>query len=190
MDYKDILDLMLDPDDVTVGGGCSSALAGAMAAGLMGMVAKLSLKKDFGLSSEQLDEYIEELENLRLALLNGTIADREGYLKIVNAYKLPKSTDEEKNQRKIAIEDAGVAAARAPMDASFNCNRVLEIGKILEGNTNPACNTDLQMGLMLAEIGLKGAIMNVEVNLPMIKSEKKLKEFEIFKEKFKKYLNN
>lgn len=190
MDYKDILDLILDPNDVTVGGGCSSALSGAMAAGLMGMVAKLSLNKDYGLSSSELEEYIEELENLRSALLNGTTADRKGYLEIVNAYKLPKATDEEKSIRKVAIEDAGVSAARAPMDASFNCNRVLEIGKALEGNTNPACNTDLQMGIMLAEAGLKGAIMNVEVNLPMIKSEEKLKEFDIFKENFKDYLNN
>lgn len=190
MDYKDILDLILDSNDVTVGGGCSSALAGAMAAGLMGMVAKLSLNKDFGLNIDELKAYIEELENLRLALLNGTTADRLGYLEIVNAYKLPKATDQEKETRKIAIEDAGVCAARAPMDASFNCNRVLEIGKTLEGRTNPACNTDLQMGIMLAEAGLKGAIMNVEVNLPMIKNEIKLKEFEVFKEKFKAYLND
>ena len=65
MDYKDILDLILDPEDVTVGGGCSSALSGAMAAGLMGMVAKLSMKKEFGLTKDELQLIVDELEKLK-----------------------------------------------------------------------------------------------------------------------------
>ena len=36
MDYKDVLDLILDTDDVTVGGGSASAQAGALACGLIG----------------------------------------------------------------------------------------------------------------------------------------------------------
>lgn len=45
MDFKNVLDLILDTDDVTVGGGSASALAGAKACGLIGMVCKLSTKK-------------------------------------------------------------------------------------------------------------------------------------------------
>lgn len=184
MNYHDILDLILDMDDFTVGGGCSSALSGAMAAGLFGMVGNLSLKKDFGLNRETLEELIEELKNLQRALLNCSTADRNGYLKLVDAYKLPKDTEEEKNLRKTAIEDAAVSAARTPQDASFGCNRVLQIGRMMEGNTNPACETDLKMGLMLAESGLSGAIINVEVNLPLIKDKEKLSEFDRFSEMF------
>lgn len=45
MSYIDIMDKILDSHDVTVGGGSSSAIAGAIAAGLIGMVARLSTKK-------------------------------------------------------------------------------------------------------------------------------------------------
>lgn len=178
MDYKDILDMILDAEDVTVGGGCSSALAGAMAAGLMGMVVKLSMKKDFGLSIEDLSHYDRELSELQKQLLQGTVNDREAYLAIVNAYKLPKETEEEKDLRKLAIEDAGVTAARAPKENALNCARVFEIGMILDGKTNPACDTDLQMGISLAELGREGAKMNIEVNLPLIKDPAKKLEFE------------
>ncbi len=185
MNYKDILDLILDADDVTVGGGCSSALAGAMAAGLMGMVAKLSTKKDHGLSVEELESIGAELAELKAVLLAGTVADREAYLAIVGAYKLPKETEEEKAARKLAIEDAGVTAARAPKDNALNCKRVYEIGKKMDGTTNPACDTDLQMGIGLAELGMRGAVMNIEVNLPLIKDPKKKEEFEIALEELK-----
>ena len=69
MDYKDVLELILDTDDVTVGGGSASALAGAKACGLIGMVCKLSTKKDFGIPAERQLELAKELEEIRQKLL-------------------------------------------------------------------------------------------------------------------------
>ena len=57
MEYKDVLELILDADDVTVGGGSASAMSGAVACGLIGMVCGLSVKKDFGYSPEKQLEY-------------------------------------------------------------------------------------------------------------------------------------
>ncbi|MDO5718940.1 MAG: cyclodeaminase/cyclohydrolase family protein [Tissierellia bacterium] len=176
MDYKDILDLVLDSDDVTVGGGSSSALSGAMAAGLMAMVTKLSMKKEFGLSKDELQLIAIELEKLKEELLLGAVKDREAYLEIVKAYKLPKVKSEE-NKRQKAIENAGVIAATAPKENAIKCKKLLEIGERLKGHTNPACATDLNMGIELAKAGLIGAKMNIEVNLSLIKDEEKLREF-------------
>lgn len=178
MNYVNVLDYILDSDNTTVGGGSSSALAGAMACGLIGMVCKLSLKKDFGLPAEEQLKYAEELEGIKKKLLDGAVKDVDAYTTIVNSYKLPKETEEEKEIRKKAISKAGVVGATAPMENGYACKRVSEIAKILKGNTNPACDSDFEVGAGLAKIGVKGCIMNIEANMPMIKDEVQIAKFE------------
>lgn len=178
MDYKDVLDLILDTDDVTVGGGSASALSGALACGLIGMVCKLSTKKDFGVAPEKQLEYAKELEELRDKLLLGVVNDANAYGVIRDAYKLPKETDEEKEVRKKAISDAGVVGATSPMENAKLCRRVYNIGIELEGKTNPNCHSDLVIGYELAKVGTNGCIMNIEANLPLVKDEVKTEEFE------------
>lgn len=177
MDFKNILDLILDTDDVTVGGGSASALSGAMACGLIGMVCKLSTKKDFGMSAEMLLEYAKELETLRDKLLVGVVDDANAYAVIVDAYKLPKATDEEKAARSKAIANAGVVGATSPMENAKLCRRVYDIGMILKDKTNPSCQTDLLIGCELAKIGTYGCLLNVDVNLPLVKDTAKIEEF-------------
>lgn len=177
MNYKDIMELILDTDDVTVGGGSASALSGALACGLIGMVCKLSTKKDYGLSAEEQLEYAKELEDIREKLLAGIVTDANAYGVIINAYKLPKETDEEKEIRKKAIADAGIVGASAPMENAKLCRRVYDIGVELENKTNPNCHSDLVIGYELAKIGTNGCLMNIEANLPLVKDEAKISEF-------------
>ncbi|MEL7648108.1 MAG: cyclodeaminase/cyclohydrolase family protein [Sedimentibacter sp.] len=177
MDYKNVLELILDTDDVTVGGGSASALSGALACGLMGMVCKLSTKKDYGISPEGQLTYAKELEDIRERLLSGIVTDANAYGVIINAYKLPKETEEEKEIRKKAIADAGIVGASAPMENAKLCKRVYDIGTELEGMTNQNCQSDLVIGRELAKVGTNGCLMNIEANLPLVKDEEKLKEF-------------
>ena len=100
MNYKEIFDLILDENDFTVGGGSSSAIVGAMASGLMGMVANLSKGKDYGYSDKEYDDIIKELNEAKVKFLQGAVEDNKAYMLIVNAYKLPKSTEDEKEIRK------------------------------------------------------------------------------------------
>jgi formiminotetrahydrofolate cyclodeaminase len=177
MDYKDVLDLILDTDDVTVGGGSASALSGASACGLIGMVCKLSTKKDFGIAPEKQLEYAKELEELRDKLLSGVVDDANAYGVIRDAYKLPKQTEEEKEARRQAIANAGVVGATAPMENAKLCRRVYDIGIELEGKSNPNCLSDLVIGYELAKIAVNGCLMNIEANLPLVKDEAKIQEF-------------
>lgn len=177
MDYKDVLDLILDTDDVTVGGGSASALAGAKACGLIGMVCKLSTKKDFGIPAEKQLEYAKELEELRDKLQLGVVNDANAYGVIRDAYKLPKETEEDKEARKHAIANAGVVGATSPMENAKLCKRVYDIGIELEGKTNPNCHSDLVIGYELAKVGTNGCLMNIEANLPLVKDEAKVVEF-------------
>ena len=177
MDYKDVMDLILDTDDVTVGGGSASALSGALACGLIGMVCRLSTKKDYGVTPEQQLEYAKELEELRDKLYKGVVDDANAYGVIRDAYKLPKETDEEKEIRKQAIANAGVVGASAPLENAKLCRRVYDIGIELDGKSNPNCYSDLVIGYELAKIGTNGCLMNIEANLPLVKDESKLQEF-------------
>ena len=177
IDYKDVMDLILDTDDVTVGGGSASALSGALACGLIGMVCKLSTKKDYGIAPDIQLEYARELEELRDKLLKGVVDDANAYGVIRDAYKLPKETEEEKVIRKQAIADAGVVGASAPLENAKLCRRVYDIGIELVGKTNPNCYTDLTIGCELAKIGTNGCVMNIGVNLSLVKDEAKLQEF-------------
>lgn len=177
MDYKDIIELVLDENDFTVGGGSSSAIAGAFGCGLMGMVINLSKGKDYGYTDEKYDEIATQLKKLKSEFLEGAVNDNKAYLLIVNAYKLPKSNDEEKAARKVAIQNAGVKAASVPLKNAQNNKVLLEIGEGLLKNSNPACGTDLNAAVEFAKMGLKAGIENVEVNLPLIKDEEIVNQF-------------
>ncbi|MDY2987754.1 MAG: cyclodeaminase/cyclohydrolase family protein [Peptoniphilus sp.] len=177
MDYRDIIELILDENDFTVGGGSSSAIAGAFGCGLMGMVINLSKGKDYGYSDEKYDELLKELKELKAKFLQGAVDDNEAYMLIVNAYKLPKSTEEEKITRKAAIQNAGIRAAEVPMSNATLNKKLLEIGEGLLKNSNPACGTDLNAGMEFAKMGIKAGKENVEVNLPLIKDEKIVGKF-------------
>lgn len=186
MDYKKIIDMMLDENDFTVGGGCASALAGAMATGLIGMVANLSKGKDYGYDDEKYDEIISELNEMKSKFLEGSVKDNEAYLLIVNAYKLPKSTEEEKSIRKKAIQDAGIEAAKVPLSNALFNKRTYDIGIDLLEKSNQAAITDLQAGIDLAKVGIDAGCANVYANLPLIKDEKIVTEL---KEQVKKLEN-
>lgn len=177
MNYIDVFELVLDSDDVTVGGGSASALAGAQACGLFGMVCKLSVKKDFGIAPEQQLELAKELDELKEKLLSGAVKDTEAFQSIKSAYALPKETEEEKAVRRQAVSDAGVTAATAPYENAKIISRVYEIGQMINGNSNPNCLSDVIIGLELAKIGVNGCVMNIDANLSLIKDEAKVKEF-------------
>lgn len=91
MDYKDIYELILNENDFTVGGGSTAALAGAMACGLIGMVANLSKGKEYSYTDEKYDSIVAELNTLKEKLLQGSVEDNRAYMMIANAYKDRKS---------------------------------------------------------------------------------------------------
>lgn len=170
-DLIEVMDKMFDSNDTTVGGGCASALSGAMAAGMIGMVAKLSKKKPVNFTVEQYDAIAAECDELVEKLKEGCVNDNKAYCMIVDAYKLPKETDEEKAARRAAIEAASTKAAEVPRDNAVMNARVYALGTMLKGNSNPACMSDLTSALYLSESGVKDCVLNIQANLGSIKNE-------------------
>lgn len=176
--YLDVFNKVVDSDDFTVGGGSASALAGAMAAGMASMVAKLSTAKPVNLTVEDYNAISKECDELAQKLLKGSEKDTEAYCMIKDAYALPKSTVEEKEIRRRAVRDAAYQAALVPKNNGCDNKRVYELVCRLEGSSNPNCLSDLLSAKYLSESGVKGCILNIQANLSMIKDEARTKEME------------
>ena len=154
----------------TPGGGSASALAGAVGASLVAMVAALPRPTatgdedllDLRTSGQRAVELAEQLE----ALVD---RDSEAYELVVGAYRLPKSTDAEKAARSAAIQRAMRAAIEAPLDVMRACAEGLEHARTVARFGNPNASSDVLVGRELLRAGLRGARLNVEINLGSVK---------------------
>lgn len=178
----EILRKIIDSKDFTVGGGSAAALAGAMAAGLVGMVARLSVDKNYGLSSEKYNEITREVDSLARKLLLGAEKDAQAFSMIKEAYSLPKESSEQKSIRATAIQKAAIGAATVPQDNAWRCYRVKELIILLKDKSNTNASSDLEIARLLSNTGLLGCILNIEVNLFLIKDEN-------IKQKFQEQIN-
>ena len=160
---------VLDPSDSSTGGGTASAVAGAMAAGMVGMVARLSIGKK-GMKEEAFYRRIaSEAERLSRDLFAGGRMDSQAFEHVSAAYKLPKQTDEEKAERSARIQEAMIHAAKVPLGNAENCARVLALHDDLSDAFNANAASDLACARYLAAAGVAGCLQNVDINLPHIK---------------------
>ena len=162
---------VLDPTDNSAGGGTASAVAGAMAASLAAMVARLSLGKK---EMEPDAFYLQRgatLESLSKELFAGGRQDSEAFASVRSAFRLPKTTKEEKTVRRQAIQAAWVQAAEVPLANAERCVQVQTLVRELEGRSNENAASDLACAYHLTRAGALGCLENVAINLPMIKDQ-------------------
>ena len=156
----------------TPGGGSAAALAGAVGASLLAMVA--SLPKPRAESDEDLRRLRDAGERCTaLAIDLEALVDRdsEAYELVVGAYRLPRSTEDEKAARSRGIQHALRAAIAAPLAVMRACGAGLDCGPVLQAHGNANAASDVQVGLELLGAGLRGARLNVEMNLGGVKDE-------------------
>jgi formiminotetrahydrofolate cyclodeaminase len=170
----------------TPGGGSAAALAGAMGASLLAMVAALPKSK----ASTEEDAARLEAAGARCTELAQTLAglidrDSEAYGLVMAAYKRPKGTDEEKAARSAAIQEGFRAAIAAPLEVMRACAAAAEQGVVIAALGNPSAASDGQVGFELLGAALRGAKLNVEINLESVKDadyvagvRNEVKEFE------------
>lgn len=173
-----ILGSILDSDNKNVGGGSAAALAGSMAGSLVAMVAKLSLKKDYGLKHDEYKALAEEADGLSAGLKIGSEEDEKAYGYIKDAISMPKASSEEKERRQKAIEEALIKAAVVPKDNAWKCYHVQELAKKLKGRSNPNAESDLEVARYLAYSALVGCLANVKVNIDSLPASKARSELE------------
>ena len=152
------------------GGGSVSALGGALAAALANMVCNITIgRKKYADVQEVMADHGSSIEPLRAKLMDDIDRDTEAFNKVMAAYGMPKATDEEKSQRRQAIQDTMKEAALVPMEvAETTYGIMLRLEEIAaKGNQNAI--TDALVATMLARTAVLGALYNVEINLMSIK---------------------
>jgi len=162
----------LKSDSPAPGGGSAAALAGAIGAALGIMVGNLTISSDkYAEAHEQTSQLIEQLEKKLTSLERYVDEDTQAFTQVMQAYKLPKSTEKEKTLRSQTIQQAMQSASQLPMKVAAICMEVLEMsGRMLEiGNVNAA--SDAAVAGRMAHAAMWSAIYNVKINLGSIKDQ-------------------
>ena len=156
----------------TPGGGCASALSGALAAGLVAMVARTTAgSAAFADRAASMDEIAAEADGLRLALEELVDSDAAAFQQVLAAFRLPKDTPEQKAERSRAIQDGYRAAVEPPVLVCRHALRVLELAALVAEQASPNVVSDAGVAALLAASALDGAALNVEINLGSIKDD-------------------
>jgi glutamate formiminotransferase/formiminotetrahydrofolate cyclodeaminase len=154
----------------TPGGGSAAAYAGALAAGLVSMVARLTIgKKGYDGVEKVMKAILEESEVLRERLTLAVEKDAEAFKEVMEAYQIPK-TDSTRNKK---IQTATLTAAQIPFDVAQNALRVAELAQQTAESGNKNAITDAGAGAQLAQAALTCAGFNVRINLNSLEESKK-----------------
>lgn len=151
----------LASDRPVPGGGSAAAYAGAMGAALAAMVLRISAKK----AADPLTERIRQLDDLRADFIRLVDDDSAAFARVAEAYKMPRSTDEEKAARKRRIQVGLLGAARVPLECAKTARRLLDACDRSLEIASPATVSDIGVGALMAETALRGAALNVMINL-------------------------
>jgi glutamate formiminotransferase/formiminotetrahydrofolate cyclodeaminase len=147
------------------GGGSISAYVGSLGASLATMVANLSShKKGWDDRWKEFSDWAEKGQAAKDELIRLVDQDTAAFNKIMTAFSLPKSTEEEKTIRTQAIQDATKFAIEIPFKVMEVSLKSMEVIKAMAEVGNPNSVTDAGVGALCARTAVIGAFMNVKIN--------------------------
>ncbi len=156
--------------DPVPGGGSASALSGAIASALTSMVANLTIgKKGYSTVEGRMREIIRDMEINKDFFVENIDRDSESYSLVMDAFKMPKETEEEKAVRSEAIQNAMKHASLVPMEVAEQALGMMDtiIEAVQKGNRNAV--TDGMVSIMACRGAVMGALLNVRINISGIK---------------------
>ena len=159
------------------GGGSVAALAGALGAALTSMVCNLTVGKEKYTDVEnEMKSVFRKSESIRKKLTKLIDEDTEAFNDVITAFKMPKETEKQKEARSKAIQEGYKTAAKVPLETAKVCEEVFDLAKIIAEKGNQNSITDAAVSALMAQAGVKSAILNVKINLGSIKDESFVKK--------------
>ena len=158
--------------DPVPGGGSAAALNAALAAGLIEMVARLTVgRKSFEAVDAEMRAVADRAAALRQKLTGDIDRDSEAYTQVLGAFGMPKATPEEKAARARAIQDAFRQAALVPLGVARDALQAMALGRQVIARGNPNAASDGAAGVLAARMAARTAVYNVKINLGSITDE-------------------
>ena len=171
MTVKDFVD-EVGSESPAPGGGSVAALCGALGGALVTMVANLTIgKKGYEDAADEMAAIKEKSSQLKDALMAMVDKDTAAFNKVMAAFKLPKESDDEKAARREAIQSAMKGAAQSPFEIMKASHEIINLAKAVAVKGNQNSITDAGVAALLADAAVKGAALNVKINLSSIKDE-------------------
>ncbi|HNX08046.1 MAG TPA: cyclodeaminase/cyclohydrolase family protein, partial [Bacteroidales bacterium] len=154
------------------GGGSISAYMGALGASLATMVANLSSHKPgWDERWEEFSDWAEKGQKIKDELLALVDEDTNAFNKIMNAFGLPKNSDQEKAIRTQAIQEATKYATEIPFNTMEKALASFDVIKAMATTGNPNSVTDAGVGALCARSAVMGAFLNVKINASGLKDK-------------------
>lgn len=154
------------------GGGSISAYVGALGAALATMVANLSSHKPgWDDRWEEFSNFAEEGQKIKDELVQLLEEDTNAFNKVMDAFGLPKDTDEQKSIRRQAIEEATRYATEIPYRTMKTATMAIPLCKKMAEIGNPNSISDAGVGAICCLTAIKGAYLNVLINVAGLKDK-------------------
>lgn len=161
------------------GGGSIAALNASMAASLLAMVAGLTVgKKKYMDVSERMEELQTKLNKYKDEFVEGIDRDANSFNGVMDAMKLPKETDEEKELRSEKIQEGYKAAIEVPLGLGTKVTELYDYARELAEKGNSNAITDVAVALLNIKAAVEGAFLNVIINLNSLKNQDYRRELE------------
>jgi formiminotetrahydrofolate cyclodeaminase len=166
----------LASSDPVPGGGSAAALAGAMGAALVAMVAELTRgRPEYAEHEATIAELHAGALERRAMLLDLAEEDATAYESVVHARRMPKESEAEREARATALRSAMTGAARVPLRTAIVAAEVLELAERMAPIGNRNAVSDAGVAALLAAAALRGALLNVRINLPYLPADDSLR---------------
>jgi len=169
---RSLLDRLADGTP-TPGGGSAAAQAGAMAAALVAMVARLTLgRKKYAAVEDRAQAIVQEAETLRAGLEAAVVEDAQAFDTVMKALRMPRSTDEEATARAEVLERATILASDVPLEVARSSVKVLGLAVEITAIGNKNAIGEAGVAGRLAVAAFQSASLNVKDNARGLKDQK------------------
>ncbi|NRT77355.1 cyclodeaminase/cyclohydrolase family protein [Clostridium beijerinckii] len=166
----------LESDLPAPGGGSVAGLIAALSGALNSMVYSLTVDKKAYMSlqedeKESIIKFQKESKEFTVRSLELMEEDRENFLKLMDSYKLPKDTEEEKEKRKLTIKENTIKSMEAPLILARESLEFYKNLNVMAKYGNKMLLSDLAISAILLHCAIESSIINVKVNLNGLRNE-------------------